>query len=203
MGEAFAASCRRRSAGYARRPRRGARDAAAAQTDMPRSVADDDWGDIFSSFCSSASSRSSGSAAPTIPHEYPCREAALARPKPGRIRFCRALRALCLRRGDRQRLRRTHDAGEQRAPLRGGDGREAARSWRAYPIDEDFLAALDVMPQASGVALGFDRLAMLAAGARADRAGDLDAGRRSWRGLGAIVMLKEGTPASPSLNCGS
>ena len=27
-----------------------------------------------------------------------------------------------------------------------------------YPIDEDFLAALAVMPPASGVALGFDRL---------------------------------------------
>jgi len=26
----------------------------------------------------------------------------------------------------------------------------------AYPIDEDFLAALAIMPQASGIALGFD-----------------------------------------------
>ena len=34
-----------------------------------------------------------------------------------------------------------------------------------YPIDEDFLAALAIMPQASGVALGFDRLVMLATGA--------------------------------------
>jgi lysyl-tRNA synthetase class 2 len=34
-----------------------------------------------------------------------------------------------------------------------------------YPIDEDFLAALAVMPAASGVALGFDRLVMLAVGA--------------------------------------
>ena len=34
-----------------------------------------------------------------------------------------------------------------------------------HPIDEDFLAALAVMPQACGVALGFDRLVMLAAGA--------------------------------------
>ena len=34
-----------------------------------------------------------------------------------------------------------------------------------YPIDEDFLAALDVMPDACGVALGFDRLVMLATGA--------------------------------------
>jgi lysyl-tRNA synthetase class 2 len=34
-----------------------------------------------------------------------------------------------------------------------------------YPLDEDFLNALATMPQASGIALGFDRLAMLASGA--------------------------------------
>ena len=34
-----------------------------------------------------------------------------------------------------------------------------------YPLDEDFLAAVGQMPQASGVALGFDRLVMLASGA--------------------------------------
>jgi elongation factor P--(R)-beta-lysine ligase len=40
-----------------------------------------------------------------------------------------------------------------------------------YPIDEDFLAALRLMPQASGCALGFDRLVMLATGA--DRIDDV------------------------------
>ena len=35
----------------------------------------------------------------------------------------------------------------------------------SYPIDEDFLAALGDMPDASGAALGFDRLVMLADGA--------------------------------------
>ncbi len=39
------------------------------------------------------------------------------------------------------------------------------RYGECYPIDEEFLAALGEMPEASGVALGFDRLVMLAAGA--------------------------------------
>jgi elongation factor P--(R)-beta-lysine ligase len=40
-----------------------------------------------------------------------------------------------------------------------------ARYGDRYPIDEDFLTALAAMPDASGIALGFDRLAMLAVGA--------------------------------------
>ena len=34
-----------------------------------------------------------------------------------------------------------------------------------YPLDEGFLAALAIMPESSGIALGLDRLAMLATGA--------------------------------------
>ena len=44
--------------------------------------------------------------------------------------------------------------------------RKQRRYGERYPLDEDFLAAVAQMPQASGVALGFDRLVMLASGAR-------------------------------------
>ena len=57
------------------------------------------------------------------------------------------------------------DAGEQRRRfVIEMDEKERVYGER-YPLDEDFLAALAIMPQASGIALGFDRLVMLATGA--------------------------------------
>ena len=58
------------------------------------------------------------------------------------------------------------DADEQRARFEADMALKEALYGERYPIDEDFLAALEAMPDASGVALGFDRLAMLATGAR-------------------------------------
>jgi elongation factor P--(R)-beta-lysine ligase len=56
-----------------------------------------------------------------------------------------------------QRARFGHDVAERRR-LTGAEG---------WEVDEDFLAALEHgMPAGSGIALGFDRLAMLASGAR-------------------------------------
>ena len=57
------------------------------------------------------------------------------------------------------------DADEQRKRFTQAMDGEAAPLRRAYPLDEDFLAAVAAMPEASGVALGFDRLVMLASGA--------------------------------------
>ena len=55
---------------------------------------------------------------------------------------------------------------EQRARLIADMAEKQKRYGNSWPIDEDFLAALAHMPPASGVALGFDRLVMLASGAR-------------------------------------
>ena len=57
------------------------------------------------------------------------------------------------------------DADEQRRKLMAQmDSKHRIYNER-YPIDEDFINALRIMPAASGVALGLDRLVMLAAGA--------------------------------------
>ena len=58
------------------------------------------------------------------------------------------------------------DSREQRARLE-AEQRERARLGReVFPLDERFLAALDAMAEAGGVALGVDRLLMLLTGAR-------------------------------------
>ena len=55
------------------------------------------------------------------------------------------------------------DPIEQRARLEAEMAKKQRLYGECYPIDEDFLAALAGMPPACGCALGFDRLAMLAA----------------------------------------
>jgi lysyl-tRNA synthetase class 2 len=58
------------------------------------------------------------------------------------------------------------DVAEQRARFEIAMAEKQRIHGERYPVDEDFLAALAVMPEASGIALGFDRLVMLAAGAQ-------------------------------------
>jgi lysyl-tRNA synthetase class 2 len=57
------------------------------------------------------------------------------------------------------------DAAEQRRRLEQEMADRQRRYGERYPLDEDFLAALSQMPDACGIALGLDRLVMLATGA--------------------------------------
>jgi lysyl-tRNA synthetase class 2 len=58
------------------------------------------------------------------------------------------------------------DVAEQRARVAAAMDEKQRIHGERYPVDEDFLAALATMPPASGTALGFDRLVMLATGAQ-------------------------------------
>jgi lysyl-tRNA synthetase class 2 len=57
------------------------------------------------------------------------------------------------------------DAAEQRRRFTLAMDEKQRRYGERYPLDEDFLDAVAKMPESSGVALGFDRLVMLASGA--------------------------------------
>jgi lysyl-tRNA synthetase class 2 len=57
------------------------------------------------------------------------------------------------------------DASEQRARFVADRAQRHARYGEDWPLDEDFLEAVGSLPPCAGIALGFDRLAMIASGA--------------------------------------
>ena len=138
--------------------------ARAAQASGIRIGEDDRWGDIFSRVLVEKIEGNLGLGRATILDQYPAGQAALARPASDRRvaeRFELYACGVELANG----FGELTDAAEQRRRLE----REMAEKERLYgeryPIDEDFLAALAAMPQACGIALGLDRLVMLATGA--------------------------------------
>ena len=127
----------------------------------------DNWADIFSKILVAKVEPSLGLERPTILYEYPRCEAALARACARDPRIAERFELYACGVELANGFGELTDATEQRSRFVAEmDEMERIYGMR-YPIDEDFLAALSRMPQASGVALGFDRLAMLAAGARA------------------------------------
>jgi len=140
-----------------------ARRAAAAGI---RLAEDDSWSDIFSRVLSERIEPWLGRGRATILCDYPITEAALARPKPGDPRIAERFELYACGVELANAFGELTDPDEQRRRF-AADMDEKQRIYgERYPIDEDFLAALDQMPQASGIALGFDRLVMLATGAR-------------------------------------
>lgn len=124
---------------------------------------DDSWSDIFSRVLVERIEPRIGNGRATLLTEYPSHEAALARPKPSDPRVAERFELfMCgveLANGFGELI----DPVEQRARLEAEMTRKQRLYGERYPIDEDFLAALAGMPPASGCALGFDRLVMLAA----------------------------------------
>jgi lysyl-tRNA synthetase class 2 len=125
----------------------------------------DGWSDIFSKILTARVEPKLGLGRPTILYEYPRAEAALARPKPGDPRVAERFELYACGVELANGFGELTDAQEQRTRFVAEMDEKERIYGERYPLDEDFLAALAQMPPASGVALGFDRLVMLAAGA--------------------------------------
>ena len=139
--------------------------AASARAAGIRVADDDTWADVFSRVIVEQVEPNLGVGRATILCEYPTAEAALARPKPGDPRVAERFELYACGVELANAFRELTDAGEQRRRFEAEMDEKARVYGERYPLDEDFLAALEIMPQASGSALGFDRLVMLAAGA--------------------------------------
>ncbi len=137
----------------------------AATAASVRPSADDTWSDVFSRVLTELIEPRLGNFRPEILCEYPTHEAALARPTAHdpltAERFELYVCGVELANG----FGELTDAVEQRRRFAAEMDEKARIYGERYPIDEDFLAALGSMPAASGCALGFDRLVMLATGA--------------------------------------
>ncbi|GGL48776.1 EF-P lysine aminoacylase EpmA [Caulobacter rhizosphaerae] len=139
--------------------------AASARAAGIRVADDDTWADVFSRVIVEKVEPKLGVGRATILCEYPAAEAALARPKPGDPRVAERFELYACGVELANAFGELTDAGEQRRRFEAEMDEKAQVYGERYPLDEDFLAALAIMPEASGAALGFDRLVMLAAGA--------------------------------------
>jgi len=130
-----------------------------------RVAEDDTWSDLFSRVIVERVEPHLGLGRATILDEYPVAEAALARPTARDPRVAERFELYACGVELANAFGELTDAREQRRRFE-EEMREKMRVYgESYPLDEDFLAALSHMPEASGIALGFDRLVMLATGA--------------------------------------
>jgi lysyl-tRNA synthetase class 2 len=125
--------------------------------------ADDTWSDLFSKAIVTIEPKLGDGRLSFLTH-YPVCEAALARPCPTDPRWAERFEAYACGVELANGFGELTDAAEQRRRFVADMDEKQRLYGRRYPIDEDFIAALDHMPPASGVALGFDRLALLALG---------------------------------------
>jgi len=138
---------------------------ASAAGGKVRISEDDTWSDIFSKVLVEHIEPHLGLGRLTVLFEYPVPEAALARVKASDPRVAERFEAYACGVELANGFGELTDAAEQRRRFQLAMEQKARRYGERYPLDEEFLAAVASMPEASGVALGFDRLVMLASGA--------------------------------------
>ncbi|BBE74494.1 EF-P lysine aminoacylase EpmA [Oharaeibacter diazotrophicus] len=140
--------------------------AAQAATRGYRVVVDDSWTDIYSRVLVQDVEPRLGFGRATVLCEYPVCEAALSRPVARDPRVAERFELYACGVELANAFGELTDPVEQRRRFEEEMAIKEAVYGDRYPIDEDFLAALGQMPAASGIAMGFERLVIVAMGAR-------------------------------------
>jgi lysyl-tRNA synthetase class 2 len=147
----------------------GATDAVALADQMRAAgiavPAELDWSYLFTLILTERVEPHLGSGRITILDRYPACEAALARKAADDPRVAERFEVYASGIELANGFGELTDPDEQRARFVAEMAQKHRLYGERYPLDEDFLAALAIMPQASGIAMGFDRLVMLATGA--------------------------------------
>jgi len=129
---------------------------------------DEGWEDLFFRLLLEHIEPNLGRGRATFLTHWPAPQAALARREPADPRAALRFELFVAGLELANAFDELTDPAEQRARLIADTAeRRRISGERGWEVDEDFLAALEHgMPATSGIALGFDRLAMLVAGAR-------------------------------------
>jgi lysyl-tRNA synthetase class 2 len=126
----------------------------------------DDWEALYFRIFLDRIEPNLGVGAPTILYDYPVSMAALSRRKPGDPRLAERFELYVCGLELANAFSELTDPREQRVRFLADQEKKQTLFGKTYPIDEDFLAALEHgLPDCAGIALGFDRLVMLCTGA--------------------------------------